>query len=269
MVAGTHVQVAHLKQCSSCAREIADSATVCEACSQWAADVAPQSVQADTRVAGAPSARTDTPQRKSGPNRRELVFMLAAVGVSGIITLALLSARGESAGPHGSTGATPGAKTAETVPPVSAGTQTWSADNRAYWVGNRPRSAAFELPAENTVQIWMRSVRPALIVRCMSQTIQVFVVTESAMKIEPQTEDHTVTFGFDGEPAATERWPDSDEHDALFAPDGPAFAQRLMAARTLRVGYTPHNADPVVAHFTVSGLGPLLEPVAKECGWKK
>jgi hypothetical protein len=229
----------------------------------------PQSVPAQTRHVGTPQARTDGSERKAGPNRRELLIMLFAIGVSGVITLALLSARGESSGASGSAGAAPGPKAAETLQPEAAGTQTWSADNRAYWVGNRPKSAAFELPAENTVQIWMRSVRPALIVRCMSQNMQVFVVTESAMKIEPQTEDHTVTFGFDGEPAATERWPDSDEHDSLFAPDGTAFAQRLMAARTLRVGYTPHNADPVVAHFTVSGLGPLLEPVAKECGWKK
>jgi hypothetical protein len=66
----------------------------------------------------------------------------------------------------------------------------------------------------------------------------------------------------------TERWADSDEHDALFAPDGAGFAQRLQRARTLRFGYTPHNALPVVVHFQVSGLSDLIGPVAKECGWK-
>jgi hypothetical protein len=66
----------------------------------------------------------------------------------------------------------------------------------------------------------------------------------------------------------TERWADSDEHDALFAPDGAGFAQRLQRARTLRFGYTPHNALPVVAQFQVSGLSDLIGPVAKECGWK-
>lgn len=103
----------------------------------------------------------------------------------------------------------------------------------------------------------------------MSKSTQVFVVTESAMKIEPQTEDHTVTFSFDDEPNVTERWPDSDEHDALFAPNGTAFAQRIIHAKAFRFGYTPHNVGPVVAHFSVTGLGPLIEPVAKECGWKK
>jgi hypothetical protein len=148
-------------------------------------------------------------------------------------------------------------------------TQKWSSENRAYWVGSRRHSPAFELPAENRVAVWMRQVRPTLVVRCMAKQPQVFVVTESALRIEPQTEDHTVTFGFDNEPERTERWADSAEHDALFAPDGNAFAQRLTLARTMRFGYTPHNASPVVAYFQVSGLGPLLEPVARDCGWKK
>jgi hypothetical protein len=37
----------------------------------------------------------------------------------------------------------------------------------------------------------------------------------------------------------------------------------------LRFGFTPHNAAPVMANFQVSGLGNLIEPVARQCGWKK
>ena len=73
----------------------------------------------------------------------------------------------------------------------------------------------------------------------------------------------------DAEPVKTERWPDSDDHDALFAPDGAAFADRLVHAQTLRFGYSPHNASDVVAQFHVSGFAALIEPVAKECGWAK
>jgi hypothetical protein len=64
----------------------------------------------------------------------------------------------------------------------------------------------------------MNYVRPLLVVRCMKKT-EAFVYTGSALRIEPNTEDHTVSFRFDDEPARTERWPDSAEHDALFAPD--------------------------------------------------
>jgi hypothetical protein len=153
--------------------------------------------------------------------------------------------------------------------PHAAATQAWSSERRAYWTGNQRHSAAFELPAENTVPIWMSQVRPLLIVRCLSKKTEVFVFTGSALMIEPDTDDHTVNFRFDDEQGTTVRWPDSAEHDALFAPDATEFAQRLMRARTLRFGYTPHNAATVEAHFEVSGLTGLLEPVAKECGWKK
>jgi hypothetical protein len=37
----------------------------------------------------------------------------------------------------------------------------------------------------------------------------------------------------------------------------------------LRFGYTPHNAAPVEALFQVSGITELVDPLAKDCGWKK
>ena len=200
------------------------------------------------------------------------MIVLGAVAAIGVFALALLSAGGSS--DSGSTGesaaaAAAGASTSPAARPAPSTTQTWSTANRSYWVGNRPRSAAFELLAENRVPVWMRTVQPALVVRCMSRSIQAFVVTESALKIEAQTEDHTVTFSFDDEPESTEQWPDSEEHDALFAPDGSAFAERVMRARSLRFSYTPHNANTVTAYFNVAGLAPLIEPAARDCGWKK
>ena len=86
--------------------------------------------------------------------------------------------------------------------------------------------------------------------------------------MEAQDENHSVRISFDDEPEVTERWPDSSDHDALFAPDAVAFARRLTAARTLRFGYTPHNSQKAVAEFHLSGLAELIQPAAKQCGWK-
>ncbi|HEX6065438.1 MAG TPA: hypothetical protein VFZ04_14505, partial [Longimicrobiales bacterium] len=77
---------------------------------------------------------------------------------------------------------------------------------------------------------------------------------------------HTVSLRFDGQPPSSEKWPDSADHDALFAPDGAAFAARLAAAREFEFGFVPHNAAPVVARFSVAGLMPLLQPASKHCG---
>jgi hypothetical protein len=155
---------------------------------------------------------------------------------------------------------------AVTLPP---NTPKWSSANRAFWVGNDRRAVAFELNAINKVQVWMRTVQPMLVVRCMGKKTEVFVYTNSAAKMEPQDEDHTVRISFDNQPLSTDRWPDSADHDGLFSPDPVAFTQRLMAARLLRFGFTPHNAEPVLAQFDVTGLGDLIMPVAKQCGWSK
>ena len=95
--------------------------------------------------------------------------------------------------------------------------------------------------------------------------MEAFVVTDTAAQIEPKTEAHTVTLQFDGEAPSSERWPDSAEHDALFAPDAAAFAARVAAANELKFGFIPHNSSPVTARFHVAGLASLLEPAGKHC----
>jgi hypothetical protein len=203
--------------------------------------------------------------------RREMMIVGAALVIGSVITFAL----------GGSRGATPTTATTANRTPVKSGpaaaaapkpafTQSWSTARRAYWTANQRHTAAFELPAENTVAIWMNYVRPILVVRCMNKRTETFVYTGSALKIEPNTEDHSVSFHFDGEAASNEHWPDSAEHDALFAPDGAAFARRVLSAKSFRFGYTPHNAEPAEAQFHVAGLAQLIDPAAaKDCGWQK
>jgi hypothetical protein len=153
-------------------------------------------------------------------------------------------------------------------PLATSAIQRWSAEHRAFWLGNR-RGAAFELLAENTVHTWFGPTQPVFVVRCASRTMEAFVYTRSATRIEPNSDGKTVTVSIDGKPAQTEHWSDSDDKVALFAPDGAAFARRLLNANTLRFGYSPHNADDVVVQFHVTGLAELIRPVALECGWKK
>jgi hypothetical protein len=262
-----------LKRCPECAREIEESATICDGCAEWAAALVGSSADTATTppvpegsTAVAP-ATTNAVGSRAG--RRVLLIAVVAIVGGALVTFALLGARG---GPSSSvSAATPSAAAQPSKPGSSASVdvQKWSTDNRAYWLGNERHGAAFELPSDHLVQTWFGPVRPALVVRCTSRTIQAFVYTGSPMRIEPHAEGKTVTVSLDDEPVRTERWPDSDQHDALFAPDGAAFTQRLLHARTLRFGYSPHNASDVVAHFHVSGLGELIDPVAKECGWTK
>ncbi len=140
-----------VKRCASCGREIADSATVCDLCEQWAADHIATAPAVSSETAGAalaplpvanppqpsssplpettaqqssaswplddattpvspplesapqtppseprPGATTSSAPRTggSGLSPRELVIIVAALAVGGVITFALLSARG-------------------------------------------------------------------------------------------------------------------------------------------------------------------------------
>ena len=265
-----------MKHCPTCTSQIAESSTTCAVCgAQVTAPTAPSAggavlPHASERPAQA-NVHSATAPVNPGARRRELLLFAVAVIAGGIFTFALLFTRGGSSSNLSAAAVDAASRppTSSAKPPATAAVQTWSLENRAHWLGNTRRGAAFELLAENVVQTWVGPVRPALVVRCMSRAIQTFVYTGSAMKIEPHTDGKTVTVSVDDEPLKTERWPDSDDHDALFAPDGAAFAQRLLHAHTLRFGYSPHNANDVVAHFHVSGLAELIDPVAKECGGKK
>jgi hypothetical protein len=169
--------------------------------------------------------------------------------------------------PAANRAATAAARTSGT-PASTPLTPKWNQVTAGRWTGGDRKSVAFELQANNKIHIWTRDVTPVLVVRCRGGQVEPFVYTQSAARMEPQDGDHTVRVAFDDGPEVSERWPDSDEHDALFARDSAAFTHQLASAQTLRFGFEPHNAGPAVTQFDVSGLNELLAAAAKPCGWK-
>lgn len=202
--------------------------------------------------------------------RRDVLLGVLVVLLTGAGTLALLASR-ESAPAVVNASPPPPAAPALTSAPAVADTD-WTigaprwVSNADDWLG-RSKGAALEVLAAEPVGAWMRNVRPALVVRCTGRRADVFVFTDSAAALEAGTEDHTVSFAFDGEAPISMRWPDGAEHNALFAPDGPGLAQRLMHADTFHFSFTPHNAATVSVRFNTSGLADALKPAAKHCGW--
>ena len=272
-----------MKRCPKCAREIPESATACVHCASPAADpvapvasthvspqTAPDPLDAGTQAAIAmpvqPAVTSKPAPRRMDP-RMMLVVGFLVVGVG---TLGLVIASSSPAVPVVVTTAAPSATKPPPAPaPVTPGVvvSKWKQADRD-WLWNVRKGAAFELRAENKVAVWQGITQPSLVIRCEPGLVQTFVYTASALQIEPEDDKHTVRMTFDDEPQLVERWADSDDHDALFAPDGLAFAQRLMQARTLKFSYTPHNAARAVAEFHVTGLEASIEPAAKRCHWK-
>ena len=149
----------------------------------------------------------------------------------------------------------------------SPGTPKWTLTRQSASSSGRARTVEFELPAENEIGVWMKRVRPALVVRCLDRQTDVFVVTDSAMRIESTPDRRTVRVGVDDAPDVVEHWIESKDQRELFAPDAIAMTRTIGGARTLRFGFTPFNAPAVVVEFDVRGFVHPLESVAKACGW--
>lgn len=286
-----------MKTCPTCAREIADSASVCDACEAWAAalvlahpaddearastastpsltppvaaaTVAPAISAVTTAAPGTAAAATAAPAAAFG-SRRNLALAAAAIGAVALTGFAI-SARSGSPPEASPTATAPAAHVtpAATSAPAAAAApavQTWSTENQAAWLDNPRRGAAFELSSENVVKTWLGPVRPSLVVRCTSQQIEAFVVTGTPLKIDPRVQGKAVTISVDGEPLRTEHWVDSERHTSVFAPDPAAFTARLRTARMLSFGYSPHNSSDVVAQFHVAGIDALIGAAAKHC----
>lgn len=219
----------------------------------------PEEVEAPPPIPDAPEAAA----RVSLTQVEKLVAAASVVAGALLTMLVLLTRVGVSA--SSPTDAVPPPQPAAAVATAAASSATleWTDANRDEWVDSR-RAVAYEVPADRTVNAWMRTVRPALVVRCEGNALDVFVFTDSAAQMERDTPDHTVRVQFDDGDEESARWQDADRHDALFAPDGAHFARRIAQARTLRFGFTPHNAEAVTVRFQVAGLEPLLARAAKD-----
>jgi hypothetical protein len=222
----------------------------------------PEDPQSTSEPAPEPAAAEATVEISGPKGSRQMMFVACGLIVSGALMIGVLNVRSAARAPTGAPVAAPVPAAGEPAPekplPPSAG---WTENTNA-WTAETRRRIAFELPSRNETMVWMKTVRPLLVVRCQEGQIEAFVYTDSAAAMEAQDQHHTVRVSFDGETGRTERWPDSSTHDALFAPDGAVFAARIMKAEALRFGYTPHNAPAVVAHFDVRGLREKLSPAS-------
>jgi hypothetical protein len=150
----------------------------------------------------------------------------------------------------------------------SAPAPTWDGNRQATWANDGSRTISFELKATHDVNVWMSRVRPVLVVRCLYRTTEVFVATKSAASIEGQSGSHTVRLQIDDDAELVQQWTDSVSSQELFAPNSVALARRLASAERLRFSFTPYNASPVNAEFSVQGFDKLAALVGNTCGWK-
>jgi hypothetical protein len=202
-----------------------------------------------------------------------LLIVSTACGIGSLILLASAAMSSKAATPEaraGSTDLVRVAARAATPPstelPVSTSAPQWMVSGRVR-SSFGPQAVAFELMANQDVDVWHKRVRPVLSVRCVAKTIEVFVVTGSAASVENQTSQHSVLVSFDAGEEIPQLWEHSIDHDALFAPDGNALAHQIAGAHLMSFTFTPFNTPPALVNFSVAGLDQRLAASGKVCGW--
>ena len=150
--------------------------------------------------------------------------------------------------------------------PAPAPTDKWQENTGTSAMDDSP-TVTYALTAEYDITGWLKTSRPALYVRCFEHKTAVLVHTDMAANVE-YGGGHTVRIRLDDEPAFTEEWSESTNHEALFAPNPIALARRIARAKRMRFEFTPFNASRTTVEFDVTGFGNHIGEVANTCGWK-
>ena len=91
--------------------------------------------------------------------------------------------------------------------------------------------------------------------------------TGTAASVE-EDEGHTVRVRLDDETPIAQTWSESTDHNSLFfEEDAIVLVKQLVKAKKLAFQFTPFNASPAVAHFSLRDLENHISELAAACGW--
>jgi len=146
-------------------------------------------------------------------------------------------------------------------------TSNWTVDESRSSMDDS-RTVTLQLLADGSFSSWANEEHtPSLIIRCKENGTDLYVVNGTAANPELGLFDRaTVRLRIDDGKPYSERWSESTDDEALFAPPI-SLARRLAHAERLTYQFTPFNSSPVTVAFTVKGLDQVLQKVADACSW--
>jgi hypothetical protein len=110
---------------------------------------------------------------------------------------------------------------------------------------------------------------PHLIIRCQDHQTEAYVVIGMSAQPEPgQVGKHTVLLRFDDHQQEREFWDRSADDKALFSQSPVRFVKKVARSKTLTFEFTPFQASPAVATFSVAGFERRLPALRRCAEWR-
>src|SRR5262245_24726598 len=181
-----------MKICPNCAKEHDEHDVICVYCGHVET---PSGKPVESPIVSAPHATVKTPPASPPPGNLARYGLYGTVAV-GVVVAAMFIMR--SAGKDASPAAAASAARAVAPVPESESTAApkWQRTRQSGWASDGSRTLGYELEAERSVAVYLDRVRPILAVRCISRSMETFVVLQSAASIE-SSGTHSVRISLD------------------------------------------------------------------------
>jgi hypothetical protein len=127
-------------------------------------------------------------------------------------------------------------------------------------------TVVLSLVAENSIQAWLSTPTPNLIVRCQEKKLAIYVDVGTQINVEYGLNDAaTVRVRFDNGPSAESIADESTDGEGLFFRSPYDILWLIGNSSRMVFGFTPFNASPVVATFDLRGFTNIMKPLNQSC----
>lgn len=157
----------------------------------------------------------------------------------------------------------------ETIPKETRPRSKWSIQ-RSSSAMDDSKTVSLILDADNYIDAYYnKSEKPTLIIRCRENKTEIYIRTNVSANPELGLyNEFTVRIRLDEGKPFKQRWSESTDGKALFAPRSIALAKKISQSKIMLFEFTPYNSNSQLADFDVQGLEPYLKELAETCNWK-
>ena len=129
------------------------------------------------------------------------------------------------------------------------------------------KTVVMSLESENTVTGWLtKNYSPTLIIRCQENKTDMYMNTESQFH-RSSLDSVKAKIRLDDEKSKTYRFSVSTDNMSIFFRKPIGHLKKMFSSQEMKIGWTPFNANPVIAKFDIRGLKDLIKPLRKTCNW--